>query len=142
MSQLITDPAEFNDWLRELIAHIHWDEFSKLNNGTIELQGIQFKLRVGLHLGRPTQVIIAEGQFIRMRAAPEYADHELKVLDAKNPDNCLYEQLTAEIAEVDKPWLVRSEWKPNEWSHRIWNRFRNLGSWVKGKVIKDDPTTS
>jgi hypothetical protein len=100
----------------------------KIHTG-LNFRATKFKMRVGLHLGRPTQAIIAEGQFVKMRAAPEYADYELRVLDANNPDACLYEQLIAEVGPTKR-----------------WNPIRSLGSKIWGilrtnKVITDDPTS-
>ena len=104
-----------------------------LNTG-LTFKRTKFKMRIGLHLNRPTQAIIAEGHFIRMRAAPEYADYELKVLDANHPDNCLYEQLIAEVANRSGGgWLPRVRKK-------FWSVLGGL-TWSKGKVISNDPTS-
>ncbi|RPI87191.1 MAG: hypothetical protein EHM40_23140 [Chloroflexi bacterium] len=119
-------------------------DFEQASRGEIDLhtgltfRRTKFKMRVGIHLGRPTQAILAEGQFVRMRSAPEYADYELKVLDAKNPDSCLYEQL---VAEVGKPGLIRSSWKPSEFWRKMQSSLRYLWPWGKGKVVNNDPTS-
>jgi hypothetical protein len=104
MSQLITDPAEFNDWLREISSHVPWDAFSVRNNGTIELQGIPFKLRVGLHMKRPMRAIIAVNQFIRVKAAPEFKDYQLKKLTPEAPDTCMYTDLSTSRIGVFACW--------------------------------------
>lgn len=87
---LITDAAELGDYLREVIAHVPWEDFSKINNGTIRVENIDFKLRVGLHMKRPMRAIIAIGQFVRVKAAPEFAEYPLKLLTPDAPDTCLY----------------------------------------------------
>lgn len=118
-------------------------DFEQITKGEMQLHAggfgrTTFKMRVGLHLGRPTQAIIAQGCFVRMRAATEYADYELKVLDANNPDVCLYEQL---VAEVGQPGLAE-RWRPTN----IYRWFKtNWGGttiwWRKGGVISNDPTS-
>ena len=119
-------------------AFANFEETTKgeilLNTG-LTFRRTKFKMRIGLHLNRPTQAIIAEGHFVRMRAAPEYADYELKVLDANNPDNCLYEQLIAEVAgKSGGGWLPRIRKKFwSVWSGTIWHK--------RGGVISNDPTS-
>ena len=103
--ELITDPAAYNDWLREISGHVHWDEFSKVNNGTIELEGIPFKLRVGLHLKRPMRAIIAMGQFVRVKAASEFIGYQLKKLTPEAPDTCMY-------TDVNTSTMMTSCWSP------------------------------
>lgn len=70
-----------------------WEAFEAKPNGELKGPGGKtiFKMRVGLILGRPMQVIIADGQYVRMRAAPRWDPElwELSVLDPANPDKAL-----------------------------------------------------
>lgn len=119
--------------LEKALGDIPFSKFEEETRGELRLRtglGLRhtkFRMRVGLHLGRPTQAIIAEGVFVRMRAAPEYADFELKVLDANNPDVCLYEQL---VAEVGKPGLTKA-WRPTD----IYRRFKQLLEKALGQLV-------
>jgi hypothetical protein len=115
-------------------------DFEKATKGEMDLhtgltfRRTRFKMRVGLHLNRPTQAIIAEGQFVRMRAAPEYADYELRVLDAQKPDSCLYEQLVAVVGKhTDR------RWRPINWVQKT-----SMAAWrlmIRGKATDDAQTS-
>ena len=63
-----------------------WEAFEDTDDGNIEI----FSMRVGTHLGRPTQAVMAEGHFLKIRARPDFAGYQLKRLDPSNPDECLY----------------------------------------------------
>jgi len=98
--------------LEKALGERSFPDFEQAPKGQIDIHAgsfkrTKFKMRIGLHLQRPTQAIIADGHFVRMRAAPEYVDYELKVLDANNPDNCPYEQLVAEVGS-----FTGKRWRP------------------------------
>lgn len=96
---------ELQKWFDGL--HYSWELFESVETGQI-LPGVcsiencphcsvsgqappMLRMRVGLHMGRPTQAIMAEGHFLRIRAArPEFAVAYLKKLDPQYPDTCLY----------------------------------------------------
>lgn len=92
--------------LEQIILRYTWSHFEKLDGGNIRPRlrprrfhermmpwpkGPRFCLRVGLHLGKPTQAIMCEGQFVRIRRYDHTCDLEaLKVLDPTDPDKALY----------------------------------------------------
>ncbi|RPI87193.1 MAG: hypothetical protein EHM40_23150 [Chloroflexi bacterium] len=88
------------DELERLISHVTWDDFERTDLGEftvgyvppreMEPVFIKFCMRVGLHMNRPFQAVIADNQFVRLRAAPEYNNHNLKRLVAAHPAACLY----------------------------------------------------
>jgi hypothetical protein len=51
-----------------------------------------FYMRVGLHLGRPTQAIFSHGKFLRIRREKRFEGCDLKKIDPNKPDECLYEE--------------------------------------------------
>ncbi len=86
MTELITDPIEF---LEGLLEGHPWEEFEGIYNGTLEIDNIWFKLRVGQHMKRTFQTIISSGKFVRMRSAPKF-ELATKTLTPDDPDTCLY----------------------------------------------------
>lgn len=73
-----------------------WAHFESNNRGEIPLrlkgfrETILIRMRVGLHMGKPMQALIADDQFIRMRSVPEYESYSLNKLEPEWPDKCLY----------------------------------------------------
>lgn len=62
-------------------------------SGNIRRDGIAFTMRVGLHLGAPSQAIMARGQFLKVRRAPKFANQNgggyvLHPLNPNQPDRC------------------------------------------------------
>lgn len=67
-----------------------WEMFEKQHSGDLKIGGYIFSMRVGLHLQRPTQAVMAAGQFIKMRSAGNATGRKLKVLDPNMPNRALY----------------------------------------------------
>lgn len=75
--------------------HYTWEHFEANECGEIKIKDPMwgentFKMRIGLHMGRPTQAIMAIGSFVKLRAAPKYGQYVLAKLDPQYPDDCLY----------------------------------------------------
>jgi hypothetical protein len=93
-----------------------WAHFESTIRGEIPLhfkgfrERILIKMRVGLHMGKPMQALIADDQFIRMRAAPEYADCKLTKLDPLFPDKCLYIDNRVFTSKGHKFWKPYKNW--------------------------------
>ena len=92
-----------------------WAHFESNNRGEIPLrlkgfrETILIRMRVGLHMGKPMQALIADDQFIKMRSVPEYEGYSLNKLEPEWPDKCLYIK--------DKGiWPTKNEkfWKPEK----------------------------
>jgi hypothetical protein len=82
--------------LEKMIEPLDWDDFQAIPDGNIhywnERTGtVCFYYRVGLHMKRPMEAIMAKGQFIRFRPAPDLANFHLERLDPDNVNNCLYD---------------------------------------------------
>ncbi len=88
MVKLITGP-EVAFQIFEVVQPT-WEMFEAKQRGELVIGGYTFAMRVGLHLKRPTQAIMAAGQFVRMRSAGNATGRDLKVLDPAMPGNCLY----------------------------------------------------
>jgi hypothetical protein len=76
--------------LEALIADLRWEHFESILTGNILVQNKMFCMRVGEHLGRPVQVIICDGQFVRMRSAEHYQQMTLHKLDPERLSESLY----------------------------------------------------
>lgn len=97
MSALITEGPEFVKYLDDLLGAVSYPSFETVKSGNISVGGILFQMRLGLHLKRPIQAIMACNQFIRMRRITNIglSEHEVvsqikQDLDATNPDNCWF----------------------------------------------------
>lgn len=109
--------------LERLISSITWDDFEKTDLGEFtvgyvppgeqEPLFIKFSMRVGLHMNRPFQVVIADKQFVRLRAAPAYTGHVLKRLFAADPNYCLY------TPRVRTGFNSRPLWQPEELAESV-----------------------
>lgn len=92
-----------------------WAHFESTNRGEIPLRSkgfretILIRMRVGLHMGKPMQALIADNQFIRMRSAPEFEGCSLNKLEPEWPDKCLYEASGLDYLTSDKNVKI---WKP------------------------------
>ncbi len=85
-----------SQWLLDNYKDLDWGRFEETFFGNRLLlvspfRLCRFSMRVGLHLRRPTQVIITQGTFIKMRPAKRFENLPLKTIDVNNPDGCLYE---------------------------------------------------
>lgn len=70
-------------------------EWSSIPGGeelTANPESHQFYMRVGLHLGRPTQAIFSNGKFLRIRREKRFDGCDFKKIDPNKPDECLYEE--------------------------------------------------
>jgi len=115
--------------LHSLLKPYNWDDFEATQDGYLPIaqqpadpEGISFYMRVGLHMKRPMQVIIAEGNFVRMRAEKRWPEWQpqFKTIDPKNPKESLYKKISVtyqvqqhtyasggpykDPAELDKEW--------------------------------------
>jgi len=95
-----------------------WAHFESTARGEIPLhfkgfrERILIRMRVGLHMGKPMQALIADDKFIRMRAAPEYENYKLLKLDPLFPDKCLYSDNRVWVSKGHKFWkpYLKSDW--------------------------------
>lgn len=70
-------------------------EWSSIPDGeelTANPESHQFYMRVGLHLGRPTQAIFSNGKFLQIRREKRFDGCDFKKIDPNKPDECLYEE--------------------------------------------------
>jgi len=79
------------DYLTDLLGTLSFPSFEAAEAGEITLLGTRFYMRIGKFLGQPSQAIIAEKQFVKMRHVTEYDKNDLKVLEVSDPDCCLYD---------------------------------------------------
>jgi hypothetical protein len=102
--------------LEVLIADVEWERFQEPNDGNFHVwlkpNLIKFSYRVGLHFKRPMEAIMAKGEFVRMRAAPQYSQFDLIRLDPENVDKCLYTYFQVGIDAYTKSWQpkVSKDW--------------------------------
>jgi len=90
VTKLIIDPSEMGDYLSEVLGDAPWTHFEQFIIGIAVFGGIEFKMRIGLHMKRPTQAVMALGQFVKLRRANEYGRFKLKNLTPEAPDTCVY----------------------------------------------------
>lgn len=104
--------------LADLINDISWDDFRRTEAGDIWVhipslfdKGglIKFCYRVGLHLKRPMEAIIAKDQFVRMRSSKEFETFELCRLDAERPDDCFYMEVPGQLMAQGP---INQRWRP------------------------------
>lgn len=111
MSKIITDPSQMVSYYEELLEGREFAFFEELHNGDWWIKSVKFQMRVGLHMGHPTQVIIANGQFIKVRPwgydDDYYFARPLHKIDASDPDECLYGSSWHPAHEEDEgePWF-------------------------------------
>jgi len=96
--------------LEEMINDLRWEHFESEMWGQIQISKIIFAMRVGLHMDRPTQAVMAEGQFVRMRSADYWKDFMLTKLD---PDR-LYESLYFLRGGQSVNSAMDTLWRPKE----------------------------
>jgi hypothetical protein len=77
-------------YLSDLLGTLSFESFEAAENATITLMKTKFYLRIGVFLGVPSKAIIAEQQFVKMQHCDGYDKADLKVLDPKDPNTCLY----------------------------------------------------
>ena len=78
------------DELEALIKDLRWEHFEADPLGQIQVGNKLFCMRVGIHMSRPVQAIVCEGQFVRMRSAEFYEDRKLHKIDPERLAECLY----------------------------------------------------
>jgi len=76
--------------LEALIKDLRWEHFEADPLGQIQVGNKLFCMRIGIHMNRPVQAIIADGQFVRMRSAEFYDDKKLHKIDPDRLAECLY----------------------------------------------------
>ena len=76
--------------LEALIKDLRWEHFEADHLGQIQVGNKLFCMRVGIHMSRPVQAIVCEGQFVRMRSAEFYEDRRLHKIDPERLAECLY----------------------------------------------------
>jgi len=106
------------DELEQLISNLTWEDFEKTDWGELTIGYvpphqkepifIKFCMRVGLHMNRPFQAVIAVSQYVRLRAAPQYTGYKLHRLNASHPSGCWY---TPRIRAGSES---RPLWKPED----------------------------
>lgn len=92
--------------LREMIKGLSFKDFEKRASGNIYKCGIRFHMRIGLHMRRPSQVIMACGKYVRIHPY-QTALNNLIRLNPEEPDSALYDNTSS------------FRWKPT--------RYPNLG---------------
>ena len=111
----MNDPISLEE-LHKLAEPYSWDDFEDTNDGHIKVPlgstdplGQSFYMRVGLHMKRPMQVLIAEGNFIRMRSEKRWPEWlpQFKQLDPKEPSGCIYQK---------SPWLYQNQTYYNQYA--------------------------
>ena len=84
--------------LQEYLGDWGFPAFESTENGHIRLDDnpkryvYDFYMRVGLHMKRPTQVIMSCGKYLKMRKAEKWASFPLRDIDPGNPETTLYEE--------------------------------------------------
>ncbi|RPI87192.1 MAG: hypothetical protein EHM40_23145 [Chloroflexi bacterium] len=91
--------------LEALIKDLRWEHFEADPLGQIQVDGKLFCMRVGLHMDRPVQAIVCDGQFVRIRSAEFYQDKQLLKIDPER----LAESLYMEGIQAGGPW---PKWRP------------------------------
>lgn len=85
-----TSDELISDYLTDLLGDLPFEAFQTTTTGNLTLLGTKFCMRIGKFLGQPSQAIIAQQQFVKMRHVDKYDKRSLKVIDPKEPDACLY----------------------------------------------------
>ena len=86
-----TSDDAITDYLTDLLGDLPFEAFEMNPTGNIILLGTKFSMRIGVFLGMPSQAIMAQQQFVKMRHVQKFDKRALKVLDPKEPDSCLYQ---------------------------------------------------
>ena len=79
------------------VDDLTWQDFEATLDGKLWIENDPFYMRVGRFMGRPMQVIQSPTQFIRMRLAPEFEGHALKILNPQDPYICTYPKFNQEL---------------------------------------------
>jgi hypothetical protein len=98
-----TSDELITDYLTDLLGDLPFEAFQTTTTGNLTLLGTKFYMRIGKFLGQPSQAIIAQQQFVKMRHVDKYDKRSLKVIDPKEPDACLYSNGTGP-AETTPTW--------------------------------------
>jgi hypothetical protein len=101
-----TSDDAITDYLTDLLGDLPFEAFEMNPTGNIILLGTKFSMRIGVFLGMPSQAIMAQQQFVKMRHVQKFDKRALKVLDPKEPDRCLYK-----LGGVGQ-YGVGSTWQP------------------------------
>jgi hypothetical protein len=89
-SELLIGPGVTLEYCQALADEIPFSRFEEVYSGEIGIGETIFKMRVGLYLNRPMQVLIAYRQFIKMRPEDRFSKSMLVPLNPMNPDGALY----------------------------------------------------
>ncbi len=89
-SELLIGPGVTLEYCQMLAEEVPFERFEETFSGDIGIGDTIFKMRIGLHMQRPMQAIIAHRQFIKMRPETRFNERRLLTLDALSPDTCLY----------------------------------------------------
>lgn len=98
----MTQPVEA---LEALIKDLRWEHFEANDLGQIEVGGKLFCMRIGIHMNRPVQAIICDGQFVRMRSADFYGNKILLKIDPERLSESLYIEATTQGWPKWRPYL-------------------------------------
>jgi len=91
--------------LEALIKDLRWEHFEADPMGQIQVKGKLFCMRVGLHMDRPVQAIICDGQFVRIRSAEYYQDKKLHKLDPERLAESVYMEAVGQGWPGWRPFL-------------------------------------
>ena len=88
-----TSDQVIGDWLERLLGTLSYPQFETVKDGNITIMQTKFSMRVGKWLGRPTQAIMAHGQFVKLHTFIDVKHNKenLKLLNPDRPDDCLYD---------------------------------------------------
>ena len=100
--------------LQAMVENVDWEQFREPNDGNLHVwdgqQLIRFAYRIGLHLKRPMQAVMAKGHFIKMVAVPEFEPYYLARLDPENVDATLYKgpNINLYLPYLNKEWMPKT----------------------------------
>lgn len=91
VTELITRGPEVVEYLQKVLGAFPWPAFEAVQTGNMTITGVEFKLRLGLHMKQPRQVIVAIGYFVKIKPAPKDTLKDITAdLDPNDPDKCLF----------------------------------------------------
>ena len=116
MIGLITRGPEVVEYLQKMLGAFPWPAFEAIQTGNMSIEGVDYKLRLGLHMKQPRQAIVALGYFVKMKPAPDPIKANIVTdLDPNDPDKCLFN---------DGRW-----WHPN-WSRHYGEKPDAKPDWI------------
>ena len=93
MTALITRGPEVVEYLQKVLGAFPWPAFEGIQTGNMTISGVEYKLRLGLHMKQPRKAIVALGYFVKMGPAPAtLKSHAANFndIDPNDPDSCLF----------------------------------------------------